>query len=166
MIFETLPRGTAAVAKPSSITTATRGGISMASGRVTDWTQSLDTVLSTPTSTPIFGRGAFTPIISERGAMALSGSGRGIMRLDDPGYTGIRRNELATPGRSGRSYRASVRSIDMEELESRLRQEMNAKVEAFEEQLRKMQQDYMQSADRFQRMQQQKEQVSASERTE
>ena len=43
---------------------------------------------------------------------------------------------------------------------------MNEKVEAFEEQLRKMQQDYPQSADIFQRMQQQEEQMSASERTE
>ena len=54
----------------------------------------------------------------------------------------------------------------MIELESRLRQEMNEKVGAFEEQLRKMQQDYPQSADIFKRMQQQEEQVSASERIE
>ena len=43
---------------------------------------------------------------------------------------------------------------------------MNEKVGAFEEQLRKMQQDYPQSAYGFQGMQQQGEQVSASERTE
>ena len=98
--------------------------------------------------------------------MALSGSGRGIMKLDDPSYTGVRRNELATSERSGRSSRASVRFVDMAELENRLRQEMNEKVGVFEEQLRKMQQDYPQSADRFQRMQQQEEQVSASERNE
>ena len=67
----------------------------MPSGRVTDWTQSLDIGLDTLTRTPTFGREAFTPIISGRGAMALSGSGRCIMRLDDPGYTGVRRNELA-----------------------------------------------------------------------
>ena len=54
----------------------------------------------------------------------------------------------------------------MAELESRLRQEMNEKVGAFEEQLRKMQQEYLQSAYGFQGMQQQGEQVSASERTE
>ena len=54
----------------------------------------------------------------------------------------------------------------MAELESRLRQEMNGKVEAFEEQLRKMQQEYPQSAYEFQGVQQQGEQVSASERTE
>ena len=62
--------------------------------------------------------------------------------------------------------RTSVRSEDMAELESRLREEMNEKVEAFEEQLRKMQQDYPQIADGFQDMQQQGEQVSAGERTE
>ena len=37
--------------------------------------------------------------MSGRGAMALSGSERGIMRLNDPDYIGVRRNELATPGR-------------------------------------------------------------------
>ena len=73
--FKTLPGATAAVAKPSSRTTATRGGIAMASGRVTDWDQGLDIGLNTPKSTPTFGRGAFTPIISGGGAMALSGSG-------------------------------------------------------------------------------------------
>ena len=54
----------------------------------------------------------------------------------------------------------------MEELENRLRQEMNEKVGAFQDQLRKMQQDYRQSADGFQGMQQQGEQVSVGERTE
>ena len=54
----------------------------------------------------------------------------------------------------------------MAELESRLRQEMNEKVGAFEEQLRKIQQDYPQSADGFQGMQQQGDQVSAGEHTE
>ena len=92
--------------------------------------------------------------------MALCGSGRGIMRLDDPGYIGVRLDEPATPGRSSR---ASVRSVDMAEMESRLRQEMNEKVGAFEEQLRKMQQDYPQSADGFQGKQQQGQQVSAGE---
>ena len=43
---------------------------------------------------------------------------------------------------------------------------MNEKVGAFEGQLRKMLQDYPQSADEFQGMQQQGEQVSAGERTE
>ena len=119
--FKTLPRATtAAVAKPWTRTTATRGGIAMASGRVTDWAHSIDIGLITPTSTPTFGRETFTPITSGRGAMPLSGSGRGLMRLDDPGCTGVRRNELATLGRSGRSSRASVRSVDMAELESRL----------------------------------------------
>ena len=139
--FKTFPRATAVVAKPSSKTIATRGEIAMASGRVTDLAQSLDIGLNTPPGTPTFGRGAFTTTISGRGAMALSGSRRGIMRLDDPGYTGVRRNELATPersGRSGRSSRASVRFVDTEELENRLRQEMNEKMGAFEEQLRKM----------------------------
>ena len=75
------------------------------------------------------------------GTMALSGSGRGIMRLDASGYLEVRRDKPATPGQSGRSSRASVRSVDRAELESRLRQEMNEKVGAFEEQLRKMQQD-------------------------
>ena len=102
----------------------------MASGRVTDWAQSLDIGLNTPTSTPTFRRGAFTPTMSGRGAMALSGSERGIMSLDDPGYTGVRLDELSTPRGSGRSSRASVRSVDMAELESRLRQEMNEKVGA------------------------------------
>ena len=54
----------------------------------------------------------------------------------------------------------------MAELESRLRQQMNEKVRTFEERLRKMQQDYPQSAYGFQVMPQQEEQVSASERTE
>ena len=161
--FKTLSRATAAFAKLASRTTATRGGIAMASGRVTDWAQSLDIGLNMPTGTPTFGCEAFTPTIGGRGAMALSGSGRGIMRLDDPGYIGIRRGEPATPGRSGRSSRASVRSAHMAELESRLRQEMNEKVGAFEEQLRKMQQDYPQSADGFQGKQQQGQQVSAGE---
>ena len=129
--FKTLSRATAAVAKQSSRTNVTRGPIAMASGRVTDWAQSLDIGLNTPTSTPTFGRGAFTPTISGRGTIALSGSGRGIMRLDDPGYIGVRRDEPATPGRSGRSSRDSVRSVDMAELKSRLRQEMNEKVVAF-----------------------------------
>ena len=106
--FKTLPRTTDVVAKPSSRITVTRGGIAMASRRVTDWAQSQDIGLNTPTSSPIFGRGACTPTISRRGAMALSGSGRGIMRLDDPGYFRVRRDEPATPGRSGRSSRASV----------------------------------------------------------
>ena len=39
--FKTLSRATAAIAKQTSRTTATRGGIAMASGRVTDWAQSL-----------------------------------------------------------------------------------------------------------------------------
>ena len=43
---------------------------------------------------------------------------------------------------------------------------MNEKVGSFEEQLRNKQQDYPQSADRFKRMQQLEEQMSASERTE
>ena len=43
---------------------------------------------------------------------------------------------------------------------------MNGKVGAFEEQLRKLQQDYPPSANGFQAIQQQREQVSASERTE
>ena len=132
--FKTLTRPTAAVAIPCSRTTATGGGIAMASERATDWAQSLDNGLNTPTSTPTFGRGAFTPNISGRGAMALSGSGRGIIKFDDPDYIRVRRNKLATQGRSGRSSRASVRSVDMEELENRLRQEMNEKVGAFEEQ--------------------------------
>ena len=51
MTFETLPRATADVAKPSGRTTVTRGGIAMASGRVTDWAQSLAIGLNTPTST-------------------------------------------------------------------------------------------------------------------
>ena len=50
-------------------------------------------------------------------------------------------------------------------LESRLRQETNEKEGAFEEQLRKMQQDYPQSAYGFKGMQQQGEQASASERS-
>ena len=54
----------------------------------------------------------------------------------------------------------------MAELESRLRQEMNENVGSFQEQLRKMQQDYSQSAYGFQGMQQQEEQMSVSERTE
>ena len=54
----------------------------------------------------------------------------------------------------------------MEELKNRLRQEMNEKVQPFEEQLRKMQQDYPQSADGFQGMQRHEEQMSASESTE
>ena len=164
--FETLSAPTAVVAKPSSRTTVTRGEIAMASGRVTDWAQSLDTGLNTPTSIPTFGRGAFTPTISVRGAMVVSGSGRGIIKLDEPDYIRVRCNELATPGRSGRSSRASVRSVDMVELESRLLQERNEKVGAFEEQLLKIQQDYPQSSDGFQGMQQQDEQVSAGERTE
>ena len=53
----------------------------------------------------------------------------------------------------------------MEEWMNRLRQEMNEKVRALEEQLRKMQQDYPRIADGFQGIQQQEEQVSASERT-
>ena len=163
--FKTLPRATAAVAKQLRRTTAARGEIAMASGRVTDWAQIIDIGLNTPTSIRPFERGAFTLTISGRGAMALSGSGRGIMRLDDPCYIGVRRDEPATPGRSGRSSRASVRFVDMAELESRLRQEMNEKEGAFEEQLRKMQQDYPQSAYGFQGMQQQSEQASASERS-
>ena len=137
MTFKTLSRATAAFAISPSRTTATRGGMAMASGRVTNWAQSLYVGLNTPVSTPTFGRGAFTPIIRGRGAVALSSSGRGIMRLDDPGYTGVRRNGLATPRRSGRSSSASVRIVDLAELESRLRQEMNEKVGAFEEQLMK-----------------------------
>ena len=54
----------------------------------------------------------------------------------------------------------------MKELESRLLQEMNEKVGSLEEQLRKMQQDYAHRADGFQEMQQQEEQMSASELTE
>ena len=81
--FKALSRATADVAMQSSRTTATRGGIAMASGRVTDWAQSLDIGLNTSTGTPTFGRGTYTPTIRGRGAMALSGSGRGIMRLDD-----------------------------------------------------------------------------------
>ena len=75
--FKTLLRATAAVAKPWTRTTATRGGIAMASGRVTDWAHSLGIGLITPTSTPTFGRGAFTPITSGRSAMPLSGSESG-----------------------------------------------------------------------------------------
>ena len=107
--FKTLPRATAVSAKPSSRKTATRGGIVMISGRVTDWAQGLDIGLNTSTRTPTFGRGVFTPIISWRGAMALSGSGRDIMRLYDQGYIRVKRNELAMPGRSGRPSRASGR---------------------------------------------------------
>ena len=59
-----------------------------------------------------------------------------------------------------------MRFVDIAELESRLRQDMNEKVGAFEEQLRKMQQDYPQSADGFEGMQHQGEQVSAGDRTE
>ena len=98
--------------------------------------------------------------------MALSGSGRGIMKLDDSGYIGVPRNELTTPGRSGRSARASVRFVDMEDLKNRLRQELNEKVGALEEQLRKMQQDYPQSAGGSQAMQQHGEHASASELAE
>ena len=86
----------------------------MASERVTDWAQSLDIGLNTHTSTPTFRRGTFTPTISGCGAMALFGSEQGIMKLDDPGYIGARRNKLKTPGRCGRSSRTSVRSVDME----------------------------------------------------
>ena len=75
----------------------------MASGRFKDWAQRLDIGLNTPTSTPTFGHGAFKPTIRGRGAMALCGSGRGIMKLDDPDYIGLRCDEPATTGRSGRS---------------------------------------------------------------
>ena len=61
--FKTLSRATAAVAKPASRTTATRGGIAMASERVKDWAQTVDIGLNTPTSTPTFGRRPFTPTI-------------------------------------------------------------------------------------------------------
>ena len=54
----------------------------------------------------------------------------------------------------------------MADLKSRLQQEMNEKVGTFEKLLRKMQQDYPQSADGFQRMQHQEEQVLASDLTE
>ena len=94
--FKTSPRATAAVAKPSSRTTATRGEWPWLPGEL-KFGLRLDIGLNKPTISPTFGRGAFTLAISGRGAIALSGSGRGIMRLDDPGYTGVRRNELATP---------------------------------------------------------------------
>ena len=53
----------------------------MASGRPTDWAQSLTIGLNMPTSAPTFGRGAFTPTISGRRAMSLSGSGR-VLNVD------------------------------------------------------------------------------------
>ena len=84
------------------------------------------------------------------------------MRLDDPDYIGVKRDKSATPGRSGRSSRASLRSVDMAELKNRLRQQMDEKFGAWEKQLRKMQQDYPQSAGGFQRMQQQEELVLAN----
>ena len=56
--------------------------------------------------------------------------------------------------------RTLMMSVDIEELENRLRQEMNEKVVAFERQLRKMQQEYQQNADQVHMMQQQVEQDS------
>ena len=164
--FKTLSRAKAAAAKPSSRTTATRGGIAMASGRVTDWAQCLDIGLNTPTSTPTFGRGAFTPTGSGRGALVLSGSGRDIMKFEDPGYIDVRRNELPTPGRPGRSSRASTMSIDMEVMQNRQRQEMEAKVGAFEkkyeltieEKMQKLQQEYQRNDNGVKTRQQQMEQ--------
>ena len=103
--FKTLPGVTTDVVKPSSRRTAIRGGIAMASGRATEWAQSLDIGLNTPARAQTCLRGAFTATIEMRGAIALSGSGRGIMKLDDPDYIGVRPNEMATPERSGRSSR-------------------------------------------------------------
>ena len=86
--------------------------------------------------------------MSRRGALSLSGSGRGVMKLDDPNYIGVRRYEFPTPERSGRSSsRASTISVVIEELENRLRQEMIEIVGAFAEQLRKIQQEYQENAD-------------------
>ena len=63
--------------------------------------QSLDVGYDTPTGKSTFGHSVFTPTISGRGALALAGSGRGIVKLDEPSYIEMRRNELPTPGRSG-----------------------------------------------------------------
>ena len=84
--------------------------------------------------------------------MALTGNGRGIMKLYDPDYIGVRRNELPTPGRSGLSSRASTMSLNIKELENRLRQKMD------EKQLQMMQHEYQHYADGAQKRQQQAQQ--------
>ena len=81
-----LPGETAAAAKPTTRTSATRGGITVVSQTVTDWTKSQHIGLEMQTITSAFGRSLLTPTIIGRDVSALYRSGQDIMKLDNPGY--------------------------------------------------------------------------------
>ena len=88
--IKTMLPGATAAAKPVSRTSIVRGGLTMVSERVADWTsQSLGVGCDTPTGISTGGRGAFTLTTSGHDALALFGGGRGIMKLDDPAYIDV-----------------------------------------------------------------------------